>query len=252
MNQFLSHHRGKYNTAKLCLRAASLVACLLIIILSAIDQVVDERWVPGDSPDYYFTLPIALFGILIDTVELVLTRKWERNPGAHPGWLLGAEIITFGGNITGLIFLSTSIYYATFYANSLVALRITIVTVLSIYTAIRTALFVFASIDLNRHHINVHVERRIAQVLRLQGQDESAADTYNRFYGKQLPEVPNQASRNVEASSSRETDTQASQVTEPDPKVLGNLSDLQAEELSSGFKMLPSEMALLNERVAPR
>ncbi|KAI0144627.1 hypothetical protein GGR57DRAFT_322744 [Xylariaceae sp. FL1272] len=247
MNEFLSHHRGKYNTAKFYLRAISLVACLLLLILTAVDQVVIYRPRFGGYPNYYFIVPIAVFGIAIDTVELALTWKWKRNPGAHPGWLLGAEIITLGGNITGLIFVSLSIFYYT-----IIPLRVVILTILSIYAIIRTALFVFASIDLNRQHINVHVERRIAQVLRLQGQNETAADTYNRYYGKQLPDVPSQASQNVEASGSRASDAQASLGTEPDPKVLGNLSDLQAEELSSGFKMLPSEMALLSERGAPR
>ncbi|KAI0538433.1 hypothetical protein GGR58DRAFT_299262 [Xylaria digitata] len=195
---FWSYHRGRWNVTKLVLRCISFVLSIIIIGVSIADSVL----IANRGADYtflldwWFTLPIILISTGLDTVELICIFVRKCNPGLHPGFHIGTELVLLGGNITALVFLSSSIptendyrnYYFPALSGVVRPLKITVTFFVAIFSIVRFILFVFSSVDTNRHHTAAQVEL-IVRALRQQNINESMtpAQVHNALYPNRQP-----------------------------------------------------------------
>jgi hypothetical protein len=183
---------------KLVLRCASFVISIVMIGLSVNASIRLMNWPGfenfGGSYTYltwWFTVPVAIISILLDLTELIVSVVRKHNPGLHPGWHIGGELVLLGGNITALIFTSIMIpsrdlYYVVFNPPLIVyGLTIAVISFLGLFTLLRFALFVIASIDTHRYHTAAQV-RLIVQALRQQNFDDptTAAAIQKSLYPK--------------------------------------------------------------------
>ncbi|KAI0115552.1 hypothetical protein GGR51DRAFT_576568 [Nemania sp. FL0031] len=156
----------------------------------------------------------VVYGLFLDSVEIALTFTWKRNPGAHPGWSIGLEILFLGLMAGGLAIVSANWDEIHYYEDAdleciefLLPGRLTIIIFLTLATVTRAALLVCASIDTHRQYVASTVERYVSRtveevsaVLRRQNYENGAAfiDTRNFSYGyhnlliqtQELPEAP--------------------------------------------------------------
>ncbi|KAJ8133495.1 hypothetical protein O1611_g129 [Lasiodiplodia mahajangana] len=189
-----SHHQGGWNVTKLVLRCLSFVLSIVIIGLSVNEGIRLSG--ASDARRFYtswwFTLPLALISIGVDGAELIFGFLWKRNPGIHPGWHIGIELVLLGGNIVALIFISSTIpgYYGYYYddpnfARAISHLLIVTVAFVGIFTVNRFILFVIACVDTHRYHTAAQVQL-IVQTLRQQNLNDPATAAiihqYNSLY----------------------------------------------------------------------
>ncbi|KAJ8129821.1 hypothetical protein O1611_g3807 [Lasiodiplodia mahajangana] len=202
MERLKRHHRGKLNTLKLCLRLLSGLFGIISVSLAANDAIRFQYWVeshpPSDITNYlppkswYLCLPIALYGLAVDSVETALTFIWKRNPGAHPACHICFELLFLGLNAGGLSITSFNIagtYYTddsgVHYLEFMAAERIAVVVFVGIITGIRLILLLCASIELYRKNVAGTVEK-IAEAIRRQEQgndnDTTSSGPINHLY----------------------------------------------------------------------
>ncbi|KAI1181079.1 hypothetical protein F4777DRAFT_953 [Nemania sp. FL0916] len=179
-----SYHESGWNRSKLILRCCSFLLSIIVLGISAREGVRVDYWQNYDVylyRDWLFTVPLTLFSIALDGVELVLGTLWKRNPGVHPGWHVGGELAILGGNITALIFLGSTVptNYDLFgqpfdpYPTEARNLMIGIIVFLGLFTADRFVLFVIACVDTHWHHTAAQVEF-IVKTLRQQTANDPA------------------------------------------------------------------------------
>ncbi|GAW15626.1 hypothetical protein ANO14919_050430 [Xylariales sp. No.14919] len=193
---FWSYHQGRWNATKLGFRCFSFVVSIIIIGIAVNDSLRILEWSNdyGFLLDWYFTLPVTLFSITLDSIELAFTAFWKRNPGLHPGFHIGTELALLGGNITAFIFLSSSIptendyYYIPSLSREVRPLKIAVLSFLGVFTTTRFILFVMGSVDTHRHHTAAQVEM-IVRALRQQNIDGpvSAAQVHNAIHPNRQP-----------------------------------------------------------------
>ncbi|KAI0805491.1 hypothetical protein GGR55DRAFT_279199 [Xylaria sp. FL0064] len=200
---FWSHHQGSWNATKFVLRSISFVLSIIIIGLSVNTGIRLLDW-PDYSfwilLDWWFTLPITLLSIALDSAEFLCCFLRKRNPGLPPGWHIGVELVLLGGNIVALVWLARALPSINFnpYGVSpyfLRSIKVATIAFVAIFTIIRFILFVIACVDTHRYHTAVQVEM-IVQALRQQNiQDPAtAALVHNAMYPNRppipLPEYP--------------------------------------------------------------
>ncbi|KAI1823664.1 hypothetical protein F4861DRAFT_308847 [Xylaria intraflava] len=173
-SSFWSPHRGGLRAAKIYPRIFSLVCTIVVIALSAAVSVINSR---STSIKYHVLFPWwssivpVIVGVIFDATELALVKSKNRNPGAHPGWHVGVELLLTGGGITVAIFIASQIpvpRYSLIYnfPDSFVPLSTALAVFLGLFTGLRFYLFVIACIETDR--------RRKAQALQRQKEQEAA------------------------------------------------------------------------------
>ncbi|KAI0096780.1 hypothetical protein GGR51DRAFT_553371 [Nemania sp. FL0031] len=199
-----SHHQGGWNVTKLVLRCFSFVLSIIIIALSVNEGIRVSNGFNYRSGFFYinwwFTLPVSLISIVADGADLLFGFLWKRNPGIHPGWHIGLELVILGGNIVSLVFISSTIpgYYGYNYDDSfyLTTSHIVIATVafVGIFTINRFILFVIACVDTHRYHTAAQVQL-IVQTLRQQNLNDptTAAIIHNSLYPASYTKSPQPA-----------------------------------------------------------
>ncbi|KAI1815592.1 hypothetical protein GGS20DRAFT_584286 [Poronia punctata] len=160
-NALLPYHQGKWNRWKLYFRVASIILSILLIAVSvdSSNRFYEFHVITNTNPEAYTKawwgcLPVALIAIGLDGLELYFSAIWKRNPGMHPGWHIGVELIIWGGTIYSLVFCSLSIAYVPWnpIPDWVISSGIALVVILSLFFIIRFILFIFACVDTNDHN----------------------------------------------------------------------------------------------------
>ncbi|KAI0389567.1 hypothetical protein F5Y17DRAFT_114399 [Xylariaceae sp. FL0594] len=162
---FLSYHQGPYNLTKLSLRILSGMLCVVLIGVSVEDsrRTYQSHVDRDDNPDsvtrsWWMTVPTVLIALGLDGIELTMSALRKQNPGIHPGWHIGIELVIWGGLSTTIGFGGIDLTITEYWdpdvkvePDWVLSVKTALVSLLSVLFFIRVITFVFACIDTHRH-----------------------------------------------------------------------------------------------------
>ncbi|KAI1128641.1 hypothetical protein F5Y10DRAFT_240200 [Nemania abortiva] len=168
MERLRRYHPRKSSLLKFCLRCLSIVLSIVVIGLSTNDEI--RLASPNPVKNWQICLAIAVYGIVLDFLELALTLDRNRSPGARPVWRIGLEILFLGTNVLGIYFTSTN-----FYIDFDGGYEIVILIPLALITVTRIALLICASVETYKKALDSAVDNFAEALRRLPNDDRTAA-----------------------------------------------------------------------------